>query len=83
MILNCGFPVNFDGGRNSVAPSNIQLTRALLMSAILQACEMANTSSQIVPLDIEMQRDIIREFLHLYPALNQNAEPYPKFPRVL
>jgi S-adenosylhomocysteine hydrolase len=73
-ILNCGFPVNFDGGRNSVAPSKIQLTRALLMSAILQACEMSDTSFEIVPLDIEMQRDIIRKFLQIYPASAPNAE---------
>lgn len=73
-ILNCGFPVNFDGGRDSVAPSKIQLTRALLMSAILQACEMSDAPFEIVPLDIEMQRDIIRKFLQIYPAFAPNAE---------
>lgn len=71
-ILNCGFPINFDGGRNSVAPSKIQLTRALLMSAIFQACEMPDTPSEIVPLDIEIQRDIISRYLTLYPAINPN-----------
>jgi len=73
-ILSCGFPVNFDGSRNSVAPSKIQLTRALLMAAILQACEMTDASSEIVPLDIEMQRDIISKFLQIHPSFIPNSE---------
>jgi S-adenosylhomocysteine hydrolase len=73
VLLNCGFPINFDGGRHSVSPSKIQLTRALLMSAILQACEMSDSSFEIVPLDIEMQRDIISKYLQIYPTFVPNT----------
>jgi len=62
-LLNCGFPINFDGGRNSVAPEKIQLTRALLLAAILQAYEMPKNSLEIVPLDMDMQREIISKYL--------------------
>lgn len=72
-LLNCGFPINFDGSRNSVPPLKIQLTRALLMSAILQACETSDSSPKIIPLDIEMQRDLISKYLQLYPAFIPNA----------
>lgn len=71
-LLNCGFPINFDGGRHSVPPSRIQLTRALLMGSIFQACEMTESSSEIVPLDFEFQRDIIRKYLQLYPSFVPN-----------
>ncbi|PWU13750.1 MAG: hypothetical protein C5B45_05605 [Chlamydiae bacterium] len=62
-LLNCGFPINFDGGRNSVAPKKIQFTRALLMAAILQAYEMPKDSLEIFPLDMDMQRKIISKYL--------------------
>ncbi len=73
ILLNCGFPVNFDGGRNSVAPSKIQLTRALLMSAIFQACEMSGSPCEIVPLDMEMQRDVISQYLQIHPMFIQSV----------
>lgn len=72
-LLNCGFPINFDGARNSVVPSKIQFTRALLVAAILQACETSEGSLDIIPLDIEMQRDIVSKYLQLYPTFSPNA----------
>ncbi|MBS0620989.1 MAG: hypothetical protein JSS61_05985 [Verrucomicrobia bacterium] len=72
-LLNCGFPINFDGGRNSVAPTKIQLTRALLMAALFQACEMSDCVSEIVPLDIEAQRDIVSKYLQLYPSFTLSS----------
>lgn len=63
ILLNCGFPVNFDGGRNSVAPEKIQFTRALLLAAILQAYEMPKDSLEIFPLNVDIQREIISKYL--------------------
>lgn len=74
ILLNCGFPINFDGAKNSVAPAKIQLTRALLMSAILQACDMTEFFPGVVSLDIEVQRDIISRYLQIYPRWLRNAE---------
>lgn len=61
-LLNGGFPINFDGNRNSVAPQKIQLTRALLMAAILQAYEMPKSSFGILPLDMDMQKKIVKKY---------------------
>ena len=69
-LLNCGFPINFDGNRNSVAPEKIQLTRALLLAAILQAYEMPKDSLEIFPLDMDMQREIINKYLTMQKLNN-------------
>jgi S-adenosylhomocysteine hydrolase len=81
ILLNCGFPINFDGDKNSVAPEKIQLTRALLLAAILQAYEMPNNSLGIVPLDIDMQREIISKYLNIQKLNNmeeivENGQSY-------
>lgn len=73
ILLNSGFPVNFTGGRHSVAPSKIQLTRALLVAAIFQASEFIEFTPGIVPLDGEMQRDILTKFFSLHPKLEAKA----------
>lgn len=78
ILLNCGFPVNFDGCRNSVTPAKIQLTRALLMSAILQACETSDCNPEIIPLDIEIQREVVNKFLKLQSAWLPNHTPNAK-----
>jgi hypothetical protein len=63
-VLNSGFPINFDGGQHSVAPSSIQLTRALLAGAILQAVSMPYPDlSGIVPLAGRLQTSIVRQYL--------------------
>lgn len=70
VLLNCGFPVNFDGGRNSAAPEKIQFTRALLLAAILQAYEMPRGSLEIFPLNMDMQREIISKYLTMQKLNN-------------
>ena len=40
------------------------------MAAILQACEMSENLQELVPLDIEMQRDVVGKYLDLYPAFS-------------
>jgi hypothetical protein len=62
-LLNNGFPINFDGEKNSVPIEKIQLTRALLMLGIFQAYELEKMDGKIIPLDIEIQRGIIKEHL--------------------
>ena len=42
-LLNAGFPVNFDGSIDPIAPKTIELTRMLMLNGILQA---ATTSAQ-------------------------------------
>ena len=37
LILNGGFPVNFNGAIDPIAPAQIQLTRALMLAGVLQA----------------------------------------------
>lgn len=69
-LLNCGFPINFDGDRNSVAPEKIQLTRSLLLAAILQAYEMPKDSLEIFPLNMKMQRGIISKYLTMQKLNN-------------
>jgi S-adenosylhomocysteine hydrolase len=39
-LANCGFPVNFRGERDTIAPELIQVTRALLAAGVLQAATM-------------------------------------------
>lgn len=60
-LLNCGFPLNFDGNKNSVQPEKIQLTRALILSAICLA--MKNKySNGFVELASNIQGLITNEF---------------------
>lgn len=62
ILLNCGFPVNFnDGGQHSVSPEKIQLTRALLLAGIFEGVAK-NFSNNLVELDLSLQNKIIREF---------------------
>lgn len=47
-VLNAGFPVNFDGSKDPIAPHTIELTRRLMLSGILQA--MQATGRGLIPL---------------------------------
>ena len=48
-LLNGGFPVNFDGRVNCVPPEQIQVTRALMLGAALQALD--TDEHGVIPLD--------------------------------
>lgn len=67
-LLNCGFPVNFNGARHSVPPHAIQLTRALLTSGILTAAatDILNTKG-LVPLNSKLEESIIKQFCLMCP----------------
>jgi len=78
-LLNGGFPLNFDGKIHSVPPHSIQLTRALLTAAILQAYDLSNDavedSSRFINLDPEVQRDLVREFQRIHPGPKSAPKP--------
>lgn len=64
-LLNSGFPLNFDGHKHSVPPNMIQLTRALLACGIMQGASEDALPIGIIPLDIELQRNVIGKFFEI------------------
>lgn len=73
LLLNSGFPVNFDGERENIDPEYIQLTMALLTSGLLQACQLdSNFPATILPLDSKKESEIVSDFSELQIALLQN-----------
>jgi S-adenosylhomocysteine hydrolase len=67
-ILRGGFPVNFDGSDESVPGCQVQITRALLLCAVLQgvSCKLA---SELYMLDADAQRLITARWFSLEPSL--------------
>jgi hypothetical protein len=64
LLLNSGFPVNFDGGIHSVPPKYIQFTRALLVAAIFQSMQQDSSSPlKIIDLDFSYQKKISNIFI--------------------
>lgn len=57
-LINSGFPVNFDGGRENIEPELIQLTIALIAAGILQARKFENLRPGIIPIDYSMENTI-------------------------
>lgn len=65
-LLRGGFPVNFDHSGESVPANDIQLTRSLVLAAVLQAAEYLNSTSMergVYPLDAAYQSFVINEWL--------------------
>ncbi len=60
-IFNGGFPVNFDGSLDPIAPNEIQLTRSLILAGAIQA---TNSSGQqgLVDLDKAMDEFIVKGY---------------------
>ncbi|MDN3508492.1 MAG: hypothetical protein P0S93_00420 [Candidatus Neptunochlamydia sp.] len=67
-LINCGFPINFSSNFREVDSDELQLTRSLLLSAILQATnELGITANKrLVSLDPENQRDILLKYYSLF-----------------
>lgn len=66
-LINCGFPINFSSEYRAIDIYDLQLTRSLLLSAILQADSCHDfTPKGFIPLDIENQRDIIQKYLSIF-----------------
>ncbi len=64
ILLNSGFPINFDGSKDSVPPEKIQLTRSLLLVGIYQALESKNKG--LIELNREMQGKIVQRYEEIY-----------------
>ncbi|MES2141386.1 MAG: NAD(P)-dependent oxidoreductase [Pseudomonadota bacterium] len=67
-LLKGGFPVNFDSSGESVPRKDIQLTRALALTSILQATQFFNKSSLVnkagvYALDPHMQYSVANKWL--------------------
>jgi hypothetical protein len=68
-LIRGGFPANFDSSGESVPAHEIQLTRALVVGAVLQAVQFFNdedilAKTAIHPLNLEVQQFIVSEWLH-------------------
>ncbi|MBI1949271.1 MAG: NAD-binding protein [Deltaproteobacteria bacterium] len=50
-VIGDGYPVNFDGGAQSVPPEKIQITDAAMLSALFQASRVGNTQRGLIDLD--------------------------------
>jgi hypothetical protein len=59
-LVNNGFPINFNGSLNSVSPKLIQLTRAMIISAIQQSLSISGKG--IINLDIKLQDLLLSNF---------------------
>lgn len=62
LLINSGFPVNFDGERENIEPELIQLTIALITAGILQAMERPSATG-IIPVNAAFEAKIETEFL--------------------
>ncbi len=78
-ILRGGFPVNFDGSRESVPAADIQMTRGLLLGAILQAAlliESGQTKPEKTMLLPEVQRLVVSEWIQIRASRRKCFEPW-------
>jgi len=78
-ILRGGFPVNFDGSRESVPAADIQMTRGLLLGAILQAAsliESGPTSPERIMLLPEVQRLVVSEWIQIRASRIKSFAPW-------
>ncbi len=62
-LANGGFPIDFSGSIDPIPPDKIQLTRALLLGAAIQAVDTHEQG--LVDLDKSMQDDVVRKYLQL------------------
>jgi len=68
-VLNAGFPVNFDRKVEYEKLSEIVITRALILAAVLQArCVRPGRYSKPIKLSCAIQRQIVRNWLEHYSS---------------
>ncbi len=73
-LINCGFPINFSSNFRAIDCDELQLTRALLLTAILQAVTQTDLPQGFVPLDLEVQRDVVKKFSSLFLRKGQKEK---------
>jgi S-adenosylhomocysteine hydrolase len=64
-LLNSGFPITFFGARHCGTPQKMQLTRALMFSAVCQANQKSKEQKELLSLDEKVQDILIEEYLSL------------------
>ena len=70
LLVNSGFPVNFDGERENIEPELIQLTIALITAGILQASSPSfKKNNGINPIDINFEKFIEMNFFNIQKGL--------------
>ena len=68
-ILNAGFPINFDREVEYEKLSEIVITRALILAAVIQArCVRPGAYSQSIKLSCVIQKQIVSEWLRQYSS---------------
>ena len=67
ILLNAGFPLNFDGDKLSVSLDKIQLTLALMLAGAIQTV-CASGRKGILELDVNVQNVLIRKFNEIISA---------------
>lgn len=78
-ILRGGFPVNFDGSKESVPAADIQMTRGLLLGAILQAASLIENGqtkpfrTMLLPV---LQRLVVSEWIQIRASRRTCFEPW-------
>jgi S-adenosylhomocysteine hydrolase len=78
-ILRGGFPVNFDGSGESVPAADIQMTRGLLLGAILQAVSLIESGSakplrtMLLP---ELQQSVVSHWIEIRESRREWFEPW-------
>ncbi len=83
-LINGGFPMNFDPSGESVPAIDIQLTRALMLGACIQAGMQASKpeggaemeSTQRYKLDAQLQRFVAQEFKKCQPSNKYTAKQW-------
>lgn len=83
LLLNSGFPINFDGGTHSVPPKYIQLTRALLVAAIFQSSRLYDYPLKIIDLCSNYQRQIVNTFINDILSNEEKMSFYPTLDKAL
>lgn len=56
LLLNCGFPINFDADYSKIDTDNFQLTRSLIFGAVCQASLTDSTTKGFLELDDRFQQ---------------------------
>ena len=67
-VLNCGFPINFNGVTSEVDIPEFQLTRSLIAGGICQAITQKD-SKGIIPLSSKIEQLIAQVYSHKYHQL--------------
>ncbi len=84
-IIRGGFPVNFDNSGESVPAKDIQLTRALVVGAIIQAAKFIKnrtTAKKIFVLDPVIQKIIVLQWLKYKLPNIIESKSYRKFQNI-